>query len=495
VCDATVDGLLYEEGGRILMRKTCPEHGEVRDIASSNPAIFKGKMALAPEECSAACTLPLCGEGVAACPNHVGKISPVSFLDVTTLCNLACPVCFINASTKGKDVPLPDIKRMLHEMQVNTPDTHLVLIGGEPTIHREFFGVLEGVREAGLMKRCYLATNGVMLSDEEFCRKVRATGLRWFYLAFDGTEKEICRQIRGSYRSYEAPRKTIENLRKTPGSRVVLSVTSVKGVNDHDLPRVVDFAVENSDVVKKISITAELYCGRRTSSEDLMTHRVTAECIEDILRQGLKVEAVTLSFSLFAVLMKPLKLAGVLPAGVWALTVPHPLCGSVGMVGKNPDGSYYSLIDLAIRNPAQNVYRFGKKFDDLGKEMEQKHRKLAQSFLGKVAWKLLSWFYYLPRYLFALFSAIRPSFLARLLSAAVRSVVTGKKFRDLLFGKQRVELYYLFGCDKYNFMWERMPYCLVHHYRLDPRDGKVIKVCGCFVIPFREFADRCHTIG
>ncbi|MBI5395016.1 MAG: radical SAM protein [Verrucomicrobia bacterium] len=493
VCDKTIDGLLYEEAGRILLRKNCPEHGEVRDVASSNADLFKGKMALAPEECSEHCTLSLCGAGVSACPHHVGKSSPITFLDITTRCNLACPVCYINATAKGKDLSLEDIKRILHEMKTTSPETHLVLIGGEPTIHPQFFEILAAVRDAGLIKRCYLATNGLMMSDEDFCRRVRETGLHWFYLAFDSTEREICRKIRGSDRSYEAPRKTIENLRKFPGSRVVLSVCIVKGVNDQNLPRVVDFAMENSDVVKKLSISAELYCGRQTSTENLLRNRVTAECIEGILREGLQIEAATLSFSLYAVMLKPLKLAGVLPAKVWTYSIPHPLCGSVGMVGKN--GSYYSLLDLAIRNPGKDVYRFVKKFDDLGKEMERKQGQLSQSLLGRIAWKLQAWFYYLPAYFFTLLGTIRPSFIGRVLSAAVRSVVTGRKLRNVLFGKQRVELYYLFGCDKYSFMWDRMPHCQVHHFRIDPRNGAVVKMSGCFVLPFRSYAESCNTIG
>ncbi len=493
VCDKIIDGLLYEEEGRILLRKTCPEHGEVRDVASSNAEIFKGKMSLAPEECSGKCNLALCGAGIDTCPHHVGRSSPITFLDITTRCNLACPVCYINATAKGKDLSLEDIKRILHQMKTTTPDTHLVLIGGEPTIHPQFFEILAAVREAGLMKRCYMATNGLMLSDEDFCRRVREAGLRWFYLAFDATDKEICRKIRGSYRSYEAPRKTIENLRKFPGSRVVLSVCIVKGVNEHNLPSVVDFAMENSDVVKKLSISAELYCGRQTSSENLLKHRVTAECIEGILRDGLKIEAATVSFSLYAVMLKPLKLAGLLPKTVWSYSIPHPLCGSVGMVGRN--GSCYSLLDIAIRSPGKNLYRFGKEFDDLGKQMERKRPCMSQSFGGRIAWESLVWLYYLPRYIFSLFGAVRPSFLWRLVSAVTRSLLTGKKLRHTLFGKERVELYYLFGCDKYSFTWDRMPHCQVHHFRIDPRNGNVVKMSGCFVLPFRSYAESCNTIG
>jgi len=49
-----------------------------------------------------------------------------------------------------------------------------------------------------------------------------------------------------------------------------------------------------------------------------------------------------------------------------------------------------------------------------------------------------------------------------------------------------VELYYLLGSDKYNFIWDRMPHCATHHYRIHPTTKQVIKVPGCLVFAFRE---------
>jgi hypothetical protein len=127
--------------------------------------------------------------------------------------------------------------------------------------------------------------------------------------------------------------------------------------------------------------------------------------------------------------------------------------------------------------------------------MEKKFKRMARTAGGRFAWKLQSWFYYVPRYLLMFLGSIRPSLPFRMLSTAMRALVTGKKRKDLLFGRQRVQLHYLFACDKYNFMWNRMPYCVTHHYRIDPRDGKVVKMCGCFVLPFRSYAESCNTMG
>jgi len=494
VCDRSVEGIFYEEDDRVLMRKTCPEHGEIVDLASSNAVVFKEKLDLSPEDYSDNCTLEKCGVGVFACREHFARKAPIAFIEVTPRCNMNCPICYIDASTAGDDIPLDDIERMIAEIKEHDPDTHLVLIGGEPTIHRDFFQILAAAGNAGLIRRCYLATNGLTLVDEEFARRVKEMGLRWLYLGFDSTDREICKQIRGSYRAHEAAKKTIENLRKLR-RRVVLSVTVVRGINDEDLVNTFDFAVENSDVIKRISISAEVFCGRQTTTEDLLKSRVTVECLDTILTQGLKVGVATMPLSMLATFIEPFKVMGVIPEDTWIISVPHPLCGSVGLLRKNPDGTWSSVIDRVIRNAPEHMYKYGKKVVDLLARMKKRRERIEQKSGGKILWRLIGLFWYLPRYLVMVFSFIRPAFLGELISALVRSIFTKAKLKDLLFGSKRVEFHYLISCDKYNFVWEKMPYCITHHYRIDPETKRITKMCGCYVLPFRSYAESCNTMG
>ncbi|MBN1422132.1 MAG: radical SAM protein, partial [Planctomycetes bacterium] len=378
VCDRPIEGRYFEDGGRILMRKACPEHGEVTDLASPDARLFIEKMALASEDYSERCSLTRCGQGIGACASHLAKRSPITFIELTPRCNMQCPVCYIDASTRGEDLPFEDVERMVGEIKRSDPETHLVLIGGEPTIHRDFFRILDLLKREGLIKRCYLATNGITLADEDFCRRIFEMGIRWIYLAFDATDREICRRIRGSYRSYEASRKAIENLRPLRRMRVVLAVTVVKGLNDGDLGNVVDFALENRDTVKRISISAEVYCGRQTTSEDLLRNRVTAEHIEGVLREKLGVRMPTMSLAVVGVLLAPLKAAGIIRSGYWVETMPHPLCGNIGVLGKRPDGRITSLIDLAVRRP-ERVYRYAARVERLAARMRRRREALART--------------------------------------------------------------------------------------------------------------------
>ena len=87
-------------------------------------------MALVTEDYSGKCSLEKCGAGIFACQDHFAKKSPITFIEVTPRCNMRCPVCYIDASTKGGDIPLEDIKKMISEIKKHDPGTHLVLIGG-----------------------------------------------------------------------------------------------------------------------------------------------------------------------------------------------------------------------------------------------------------------------------------------------------------------------------------------------------------------------------
>ncbi|MCK9554922.1 radical SAM protein [bacterium] len=495
VCDKPIEGLFYEKDGKVFIKKECPEHGEVNDIASSNKDIFIGKMGLAGDDCSQNCSIDKCGAGIFSCQNHISRRSPIVFIEVTPRCNMNCPICYIDASTKGSDIPFEDIKRMIQKVKESDPETHLVLIGGEPTIHKDFFKILDLVRDAGLMKRCYLATNGITLSDEKFCKKVYDAGIRWYYLAFDGVNKETCKKIRGSYRSYEASRKTIENLRKFKRAKIVLSVTMVRGLNEGELPEVIKFALDNSDVVRKVSVSVEVFCGRQEHPEKLVEKRITPECIESTVKKAFNMKAATAALVFYTRLLEFLKLAGLLSEDVWMYGMPHPMCGSSGFICRNEDGSIFSAIDMIIRNPDKNIYRYGAKITGLIHRMGNIKSGLSGIFLGKFLWKVMDLGFFVPAGFVITLFYIRPSFLIKVFSSAVKSVFGKKKMRDYLTGNSKVQLDYLVGADKYNFAWEKMPYCATHHYRIDPRTKKVVKMCGCFVIPFRSYAESCNTMG
>lgn len=471
-CNKDLDGKYYEKDGRILLRKVCGEHGEVVDLVSSDAELFKEKLGLFDHLGDYGCDIPKCREGIFKCAVHHMRRSSLSFIEITTRCNMKCPVCYADADSKGKDIPYDEIVRLLETMAKEDKDTHLILTGGEPTIHPDFFKIVQKVAELGLIRRTFVATNCITIANKEFCKKVYDAGIRKFYFAFDGTDREACIKLRGSLIAYESARKAIQNIRELGKAWIILSFTASKEWNLNNLPEAIKFAMDNQDVVKRLMVTTECYSGRVTDINDLVNKRLTGDCVEKFLCEKIGAESITFPLSAFYILLKPLKYAKLIDADKWVSSNFSPMCGHMGMV-ISEKGKLYSLVDLVVNAPRKNIYKCGREIDALAEKMREANR-----------FAIILW--YLPVYLITLFKYVNKKFLWKALAASFRCRFNSKKIAKVMLGEKRVELYYLLGSDKYNFVWDRMPHCATHHYRIHPTTKQVIKVPGCLVFAFRE---------
>ena len=76
------------------------------------------------------------------------------------------------------------------------------LSGGEPTIHPDFFEIVEIAIAKGI-KQVYVNTNGIMLSQAKVAERLASYGPRISaYLQFDGFRKETLALLRGRNRSF-----------------------------------------------------------------------------------------------------------------------------------------------------------------------------------------------------------------------------------------------------------------------------------------------------
>lgn len=471
-CNKDLDGKYYEEDGKILLRKICGEHGEVIDLVSSDAELFKEKLSLFDHLGDYKCGVGKCKEGIFKCAVHQMRKSPLSFIEITTRCNMKCPVCYADADSRGTDVPYDDIARMLEVIAKEDKDTHLILTGGEPTIHPDFFNILRKVSELGLMRRTFVATNCITIADKDFCKKVFDAGVRKFYFAFDGTDKEACIRLRGSLIAYESVRKALVNIRELGKAWIILSFTASKDWNLKNLPEAIKFAMDNQDIVKRLMVTTECYSGRIADVKDLVNKRLTGDCVEKYLCETIGAESVTFPLAAFYILIKPLKCAGLIDADKWVASNFSPMCGHMGMI-ISENGRLYSMVDRAVKDPRRNIYRCGREIDSLAERMEGANR-------------IAVFLWYLPVYFLTLLRYINKKFLLKALGASFKCGFNSKKIAKALLGEKRVELYYLLGSDKYNFVWDRMPHCATHHYRVHPTTKQVIKVPGCLVFAFRE---------
>src|ERR1039457_2643093 len=146
-CTQLIDARIFEEGGKVIMEKHCPDHGDFRDIVYSDVKLY-----LKMEDWSFGDNRGLktpvvsdatrCPDDCGLCNQHPSHTA-LANVDLTNRCNLTCPVCFANANVAGYlyEPNIDQVRTMLETLRNERPvDGRVVQFsGGEPTIHPKFF--------------------------------------------------------------------------------------------------------------------------------------------------------------------------------------------------------------------------------------------------------------------------------------------------------------------------------------------------------------------
>ena len=262
---------IVEDGGRVLMRKRCPRHGDFEDVMSVDPAFLARIEGLFPGRDFEAPKTPLRDHGSSSIKYGRGSVLTV---DLTNRCNMMCDPCFMDANQVGyvHELAWDDVQKILDDALTIKPRRQLSIqfSGGEPTLSPHFLCAVQYAREIGYFcVQC--ASNGIRFAQEpEFCRQAKAAGLRLCYLQFDGIGNEA-----NSHRKvgnlFDVKLRAIENL-AAAGIDVVLVVTVVNGVNRDQVGPIVKFAIDNADKITVVSFQPVSFTGRDEEISDADRH-------------------------------------------------------------------------------------------------------------------------------------------------------------------------------------------------------------------------------
>jgi uncharacterized radical SAM superfamily Fe-S cluster-containing enzyme len=178
------------------------------------------------------------------CPDHE-QHSCLALIDVNEACNLACPVCFSDSSpARSLHRPLAEIERMMDALVASEGEPDLLQIsGGEPTIHPEILEILAAAKRRPI-RHVMLNTNGIRIAeDPEFV--ARLADLRpgfEVYLQFDSLRADAHLNLRGADLT-RIRRQALEALERA-GISTTLVVVVKRGVNDDEIPAIIDHALQ-----------------------------------------------------------------------------------------------------------------------------------------------------------------------------------------------------------------------------------------------------------
>jgi uncharacterized radical SAM superfamily Fe-S cluster-containing enzyme len=268
---------IIERDGKILMVKDCPKHGHFEDVMSIDTAFFKHLEETFPgRDIVAHNDEKLHNHGTSTIKHGRGSVLTI---DLTNRCNMMCDPCFMDANQVGfvHELTWDDIKTMLDNAITIKPRRQMSVqfSGGEPTLSPFFLDAVRYSRKVGY-NSVQAATNGIEFAKSpEFCRQAAEAGLRYAYLQFDGIGN-AANEHRKVGNLFDVKLRAIENLHNA-GVEIVPVTTIVNGINNEQVGRIIQFALDNPKKISFCSFQPVSFTGRdeEVSDERRMAQRYT----------------------------------------------------------------------------------------------------------------------------------------------------------------------------------------------------------------------------
>src|SRR5690349_17723598 len=253
---------IIERDGKILMVKDCPKHGRFEDVMSIDTAFSQHLEEVFPgRDIRAHNDEKLHNHGSSTVKHGRGSVLTI---DLTNRCNMMCDPCFMDANQVGfvHELTWEEIKTMLDNAISIKPRRQMSVqfSGGEPTLSPYFLDAVRYARQVGY-NSVQAATNGIEFAKSpEFSRQAAEAGLRYAYLQFDGIGN-AANSHRQVGNLFDVKLRAIHNLHEA-GVDIVPVTTIVNGINNEQVGRIIQFALDNPKTISFLSFQPVSFTGR-----------------------------------------------------------------------------------------------------------------------------------------------------------------------------------------------------------------------------------------
>jgi uncharacterized radical SAM superfamily Fe-S cluster-containing enzyme len=268
-CRKVIDAQILLRDNKVYMRKRCPDCGQFEGLVYSDAQLYttQGKY-------NKPGTIPLefgtevhegCPYDCGLCPDHQ-QHTCLGIIEVNSTCNMDCPLCFAQASP-GFNLTMEEVEEMIDDY-VRTEGSPEVLqfSGGEPTIHPQIIDFVRAAKARGI-PYVMINTNGKRIaSDDKFLEQL-AEVQPSLYFQFDGFDSETYRIIRGEPNILEEKIRALDRLAEK-GLTVTLVPAIERGVNEHEIGKIIDFAIKHPAVLA-INFQPAFHAGRHMTHDPM----------------------------------------------------------------------------------------------------------------------------------------------------------------------------------------------------------------------------------
>src|SRR5579863_307674 len=267
-----IKATIIERDGKILMVKDCPTHGHFEDVMAMDTEFFKHLEDVFPgRDIRAHNDEKLHHHGSSTIKYGRGSVITI---DLTNRCNMMCDPCFMDANQVGfvHELDWEGIKTLLDNAITIKPRRQMSVqfSGGEPTLSPYFLDAVRYARKVGY-NSVQAATNGIEFAKSpEFAKAAAEAGLRYAYLQFDGIGNAAnAHRLVGNL--FDVKLRAIENLWRN-GVDIVPVTTIVNGVNNEQVGRIIQFALDNPRKISFLSFQQVSFTGRDEEITDERRH-------------------------------------------------------------------------------------------------------------------------------------------------------------------------------------------------------------------------------
>src|SRR5438094_336387 len=257
-----IKATILERDGKILMVKDCPKHGHFEDVMAIDTQFFRHLEEVFPgRDIAAHNDEKLHNHGTSTIKHGRGSVLTI---DLTNRCNMMCDPCFMDANQVGfvHELSWEEIKQMLDNAISIKPRRQMSVqfSGGEPTMSPYFLDAVRYSKKVGY-NSVQAATNGIEFAkSKDFAKAAFDAGLRYAYLQFDGIGNAAnSHRLVGNL--FDVKLRAIENLWST-GVDIVPVITIVNGINNEQVGRIVQFALDNPRKINFLSFQPVSFTGR-----------------------------------------------------------------------------------------------------------------------------------------------------------------------------------------------------------------------------------------
>ena len=459
VCQKKIDADLTKVDDKIVITKTCKEHGTFSATHWQGPKIlslaekfdiFKYFGDVDSPKDPDGCPF-ICG----SCGKHASN-TVIGVIDVTKRCDLSCPICFSTFPEHEVDYePSKDsILQMLKFLSKGNPKPPAILFsGGEPLEREDMPEIIGAAHKLRFMT--IMATNGVRLAESpELAAKLKKNGLNIVYLQFDSFHDEFYEKVRGR-KLLKTKMKAIENCRKLD-IEIILVNTLMRGFNDTEVGDIVRFAAQNSHIIRGVIFQPIAFTGRATDNPFREAWR-DWRFSEEVENQS---EGEILATDLFplSVMTSPILVMSKFMKKPWPLFSCSPQCGVVNWMYVSKTGKIIPI------NHFVNFERFFRAIQKTAQSVENKGRFSLLSALFLASVLSLNWLLVAKE--IGIFTLIK----------TILKMHISPSYQSLAGLRRRI---FLLGCmafmDPYTFDVNRVRRCVVQY--VTP-DLKIIPFCA-----------------